>query len=181
VTTVKEVHRRIQGLLLIEMEIEGMEVEVAATTLFLKLVKVEWNFENLHLVEELQPKVGAREGAGGTQLGAITHEGVTEFMGVRLPCYVADISKSVIGLGLLTSEYGFEVLFKGENMYIFASRSGESVTVQVSNNKSFLLPETLFRQPVVSIMRACLATGTLVSLFLSWRQEACFYGTAGGV
>ena len=31
VTTVKEVHRRIRGLLLIEMEIEGMEVEVAAT------------------------------------------------------------------------------------------------------------------------------------------------------
>lgn len=30
VTTVKEVHRRIQGLLLIEMEIEDMEVEAAA-------------------------------------------------------------------------------------------------------------------------------------------------------
>jgi hypothetical protein len=30
VTTAKEVHRRIQGLSLIEMEIEGMEVEVAA-------------------------------------------------------------------------------------------------------------------------------------------------------
>jgi hypothetical protein len=32
VTTVKEVHRRIQGLLLIEMEIEVIEVEVAAMT-----------------------------------------------------------------------------------------------------------------------------------------------------
>jgi len=132
-----------------------------------------FNFENLHLVEELQPKVGAIEGAGGTQLGAITHEGVTEFMGVRLPCYVADISKSVIGLGLLTSEYGFEVLFKGENMYIFASRSGERATVQVSNNKLFLLPETLFRQPVVSIMMTCLAADSLVSL---WHHRLAHLG-----
>jgi hypothetical protein len=63
-----------------------------------------FNFHNAHLVEDKVPRVGAILGAGGTQLGPVTHEGVATFMGVRVPCYIADITKSVVGIGLLTSD-----------------------------------------------------------------------------
>jgi hypothetical protein len=77
-----------------------------------------FNFHNTHLVEYKVPRVGAILGAGGTQLDAVTREGVTTFMGVRVPCYVANITKSVVGLGLLTSEFGFEVHIAGRVMSI---------------------------------------------------------------
>jgi hypothetical protein len=65
-----------------------------------------------YLAEDLQSLTGAIEGGGGTQMSAIKAEGFTNFMGVRIQCFVANISKSVIGVGLLTGEYGFEVSFR---------------------------------------------------------------------
>jgi hypothetical protein len=97
------------------------------------------------LVEDKVPRVGAIFGSGGTQLGAVTHEGATIFMGVRVPCYVVNITKSVVGIGLLTSEFGFEVHIAGKVMSIFATRSGERTAITINGKYLFKLPLTLFR------------------------------------
>jgi hypothetical protein len=66
-----------------------------------------FNLANIHLATELVAREGAIEGAADTQLGAIKYEGFTELMVVRMPCYVADISKSVVAIGLLMLRCSF--------------------------------------------------------------------------
>jgi transposase InsO family protein len=109
--------------------------------------------------------VGAILGAGGTQLGAVTHEGVATFMGVKVPCYVANITKSVVGLGLLTSEFGFEVHIAGKVMSIFATRSGERTAITTNGKYLFNLPLTLFQPLQITSMMTTLNADSLYSLW----------------
>jgi hypothetical protein len=60
-----------------------------------------FNQLNEHLVTDKQPVEGSIIGANGTQLGAIVHKGFIEFMRVCMRCYVADITKSVVGIGYI--------------------------------------------------------------------------------
>ena len=108
---------------------------------------------------------GAIEGSNGTQIGAILYSGFTEFMGVRVPCYIANITKSVVGIGFLTQEYGFDILFTGNFMHIYSQVSGETSSVLVNDRYLFELPETLFQAPKINVMMTCLSADSLVSLW----------------
>ena len=123
-----------------------------------------FNLCNAHLATDLKETTGAIQGSNGTQLGAILYEGFTEFMGVRVPCYVADISKSVVGIGFITQEYNFDVLFSGKFMHIYSQLSGETSSVIANNQYLFPLPETLFQSPKINVMMTCLSADSLVSL-----------------
>jgi len=101
---------------------------------------VIFNSAHIDLVAEREEIGGAILGAGGTQVGAIKYKGFTELMGVRIPCYVADITKSVIGIGLLTQQYGFIVEFRGSEMTLHSTLSGQRANVSVNNSFLFPLP-----------------------------------------
>jgi hypothetical protein len=86
-------------------------------------------------------------------------------MGVRIPCYIADISKSVVGIGFLTQEYNFDVLFSGKYMHIYSQLSGETTSIIANNRYLFPMPETLFQAPKINVMMTCLSADSLVSLW----------------
>ena len=113
---------------------------------------VIFNLQNAHLATDLVETTGAIEGSNGTQIGAILYRGFTEFMGVRIPCFVANITKSVVGIGFLTQEYGFDILFSGNFMHIYSQLSGETSSVLVNDRYLFALPETLFQAPKINMM-----------------------------
>jgi hypothetical protein len=123
-----------------------------------------FNFHNVHLVGDKVPKVGAILGSGSTQLGAVTHEGVTTFMGVRVSYYIANITKSVVGICLLTSEFGFEVHIAGKVISIFATRSGERTAITINSKYLSKLPLTLFRPLQITSMMTTLNADSLYSL-----------------
>jgi hypothetical protein len=122
---------------------------------------LSFNSHNAHLVEDKVPRVGAILGAGDTQLGAVTHEGFTTFTSVRVLCYVANITKSVVGIGLLTSEFGFEVHIAGKVMSIFSTRSGERAAITINCKYLLKLPLTLFQTLQITSMMTTLNADSL--------------------
>ena len=127
--------------------------------------EIIFNLVSAYLATELEPLEGSIEGANGTQLGAIVAVGYTEFMGVRVRCYVADIAKSVVSIGLLTQQYDFDVLFTGGFMHIYSQRSGETSSVLVNDRNLFPIPETLFQSPKINVHMTCLSADSLSSLW----------------
>jgi hypothetical protein len=127
--------------------------------------EIIFNLASAHLATELEPIEGSIEGANGTQLGAIVARGYTEFMGVRVRCYVADIAKSVVSIGLLTQEYDFDVLFTGGFMHIYSQRSGETSSMLVDDRNLFPIPEILFQSPKINVHMTCLSADSLRSLW----------------
>ena len=126
--------------------------------------RIIFNRANMHLASELEPAQGSILGAGGVQIGAVSHSGRTEFMGVIVPCFVADISKSVVSLGYLLS-YGFEFRLKGHYMDIYAERSGRSASIKLDYSFLFPIPETLFQPVEINAMITSLSQNSIKSLW----------------
>ena len=124
-------------------------------------------FNNHHsnLVTETEPIDGSIVGAGGTQIGAIKFKGITNFMGVIMPCYIADITKSVVGIGFLTQKHGFIVEFRGEKMHLYSTLSGQRAVVQANNSFLFPLPTSLFRKTAITVMLTDIGPSDLHSLW----------------
>ena len=124
-----------------------------------------FNTENLHLVTDTEPVTGSIIGAAGKTLGLVTHRGKTEFMGVSMKCYVADISKSVVGLGYIAKYYGFFIQIDNGHMNIYSKRSGQGISIAANNNHLFTLPESLFQSITINAMMTSLRPDSLHSLW----------------
>ena len=124
-----------------------------------------FNAESIHLVSDAEPVTGSIIGAAGLKLGVVTHRGTTEFMGVRMNCYVANISKSVVGLGYIAKYYGFAIQIDNGRMTIYSKRSGQHVCIAANNNHLFTLSESLFRSINITAMMTSLRPDSIHSLW----------------
>jgi hypothetical protein len=85
-----------------------------------------FNYKNQHLAYDLEPINGTVIGATGPKPGAVKFRGFVDYMGVKCRCYVADITKSCIGLNYTAYHYGFVYGIEGNILSIYSTRSGRS-------------------------------------------------------
>jgi hypothetical protein len=126
---------------------------------------VIFNSAHANLVTQQEEIEGAIIGAAGASMGAIKAKGFTEFMGVQIPCYIANITKSVVGIGFLAKNYGFIMEIRGNRMYISSTLSGASAVISVDNSFLFQIPKVLFQRAQINVMLTCLSADSKQSLW----------------
>jgi hypothetical protein len=105
-----------------------------------------FNYKNQHLAYDLEPINGTVIGATGPKPGAVKFRGFVDYMGVKCRCYVADITKSCIGLNYTAYHYGFVYGIEGNILSIYSTRSGRSTELLMNKTLLSEMPESLFGQ-----------------------------------
>jgi len=123
-----------------------------------------FNTKMLHLVYDIQPAEGTIFGATGSKNGAIKYKGFVDFMGVKCRCFVANITKSCIGLNYTAVHYGFKYKIEGKILSIHSSRSGKSVDLIMNNQLLSEMPESLFGEIEIETNLTTLDSNDLYTL-----------------
>jgi len=103
-----------------------------------------FNHTKAHLVYDLEPIEGTIYGALGHKHGAVTHRGFVDYMGVKCRCFIADITKSCVGINYTSYYYGFAYQIEGNILQIYSKRSGRGTELIMNSALLSEMPESLF-------------------------------------
>ena len=122
------------------------------------------NKKRKKLAYELEPIEGTIYGALGHQHGAVTHRGFVDIMGVKTRCFIANITKSCIGLNYLSVYYGFVFKIEGRILQIYSKRSGRATELIMNSSLLSEMPESLFGTIEIDVNITTLNPRNLYSL-----------------